>query len=208
MYYNTKSFFSFSAFCHRTISTRQTNAHVFSIPSSQTSSPQSKSSLSTSSLTSRKQVFAIFIGSSILIFIVIITIILCFVDRLHKKTTKKNSSIKTNGIHNHNAYNLTNGKRIASSSPIKTRYCYDDESPTHNYTSLKSMRPVIVIATSTSQSSSSSSTTDSTTRINTARNRAMNTTYSYTPIGTSDELAPVDFDDDMNSGIELMMTTV
>jgi hypothetical protein len=41
---------------------------------------------STSSFTSHKQYFPIFIGSSILMFIVIITIILCFVDRLHKTT--------------------------------------------------------------------------------------------------------------------------
>jgi hypothetical protein len=157
---------------------------------------------STSSFTSHKQYFPIFIGSSILMFIVIITIILCFVDRLHKTTKKKKSSNKSNGMLNHN---LTNGKRIASSSPIKTRFCYDDESPTHNYTSLKSLKPVIVVATSSSQSSSS---VDSTTRYNTALNRALNTTHSYTAIGTSDELMPQDFDDDINSGIELMMTTV
>jgi hypothetical protein len=50
---------------------------------------------------------------------------------------------------------------------------------------------------------SSLTSVDSTTRIN--------TTYSYTAIGTSDEFMPVelnDEDDDYNSGIELMMTTV
>jgi hypothetical protein len=175
-------------------------AHVFSIQSVSTSSP-----LSISSLTTRKQFFAIFIGSSILISIVIITIILCFIDRLHKKTKKKKNLNKTNGINNYNPYNLANGKRIASSSPIKTRYCYEDESPTHNYKNLKS---VIVVASSSSRSSSTS--VDSATRINTAHNRTINTTYSYTPIGISDELMPVEYDDndDINSGIELMMTTV
>jgi ribosome-binding ATPase YchF (GTP1/OBG family) len=178
-------------------------AHAFSIQSLQTST-----SLSISSLTSRKQFFPIFIGSSILISIVILTIILCFIDRLHKTTKQKKSSKKSNGILNHNSYNLTNGKRIASSSPIKTRYCYEDESPTHNYTSLKTLKPVIIVAPSISQSSSS---VDSTTRHNTAQNRALNSTYSYTAIGTNDELMPLDFDDnneDINSGIELMMTTV
>jgi hypothetical protein len=179
-------------------------AHVSSIKSSSSSSPVSRQSLTT-----RKQIFTVFIGSSILISIVIITIILCFVDRLHKKMKMKKSVNKTNGINNHSPYNLTNGKRIAISSPIKTRYCYDDDSPTHNYTSLKAMQPVIVVASLSSQSSSSSA--DLTTRSNTAHNRAMNTTYTYTAIGTSDDLTPVDFDDnteDISSGIELMMTTV
>jgi hypothetical protein len=178
-------------------------AHVFSIQSVSTSSP-----LSISSLTTRKQFFAIFISSSILISIVIITIILCFIDRLYKKMKKKKILNKTNGINNYNPYNLANGKRIASSSPIKTRYCYEDESPTHNYTNLKSLKSVIVVASSSSRSSSTS--VDSATRINTAHNRTINTTYSYTPIGINDELMPVEYDDndDINNGIELMMTTV
>ncbi len=172
---------------------------------------QSTSPISVSVFTTRRQLFAVFLGSSILISIVIITIILCFVDRLHKKFKKKKSLTKTNNY----SHNLTNGKRIASSSPIKSRCCYEDESPTHHYTNLKSLQPVIVVASSSSQSSSTS--VDSTTRINTAHNRTINTTYSYTPIATSDELMPIEFDDDdgddddnedMNSGIELMMTTV
>jgi hypothetical protein len=174
-------------------------AHVFSIQSTSISSP----------LATRKQLFVVFICSSILISIVIITIILCFIDRLHKKLKNNKLLNKTNGINNHNPYNLANGKRIASSSPIKTRYCYEDESPAHNYANLKYLKPVIVVASSSLQSSTTS--VDSTTRVNTAHNRTMNTTYSYTPIGTSDELMPMEFDDnndDMNSGIELMMTTV
>ncbi|CAF3170627.1 unnamed protein product [Rotaria sp. Silwood2] len=184
-------------------------AYSFSLQSTTISSSLSKDSLYITSLKIRKQIFAVFIGSSIIISIIIITIILCFVDRLYKKTKKKKSSMKLNGIINHSPYILTNGKRYANSSPFKSRYSYEDESPTHNYTSLKSMKPIIVVASSTSQSSSSS--VDSTTRVNTTHSRIMNTTYSYTPIGTSDELMPIEFEDnidDIHSGIELMMTTV
>jgi hypothetical protein len=181
--------------------------HTVSFQSTGASSHISKHSSSKSSLTSRKQLFAVIIGSSILISIVGISIILCFFDRLHKKTNNKKSSLITSSISNC-PYNLANGKRIASSSPLKTRYCYEDESPTHNYTNFKSMKSITVIGSS-SQSSSSA---DSATRINTAHNRSMNATYSYTAIGTSDELMPDDFDDEntdgINSGIELMMTTV
>ena len=175
-------------------------AHVNSISST--------SPLSVSLSTTRKQLFTVFLGSAILISVVIITIILCFVDRLHKKLAKKNSSSKANG----HAYNLGNGKRIASSSPSKTRFGYDDESPTHHYSNLKSSQPV---ASSSSQSSSTS--VDSTTRINTAHNRMINPTYSYTAIGTSEELMPMELeeeaaadgdDEEVNSGMQLMMTTV
>lgn len=174
-------------------------AHVIAISST--------APLSVSVSTTRKQLFAVFLGSAVLISVVIITIILCFVDRLHKKLSKKNSSSKCNG----HAYNLGNGKRIASSSPSKTQFGYDDDSPTHHYTNLKTLQPVMIVASSASQSSSSSN--DSTTRINTAQNRLINPTYSYTAIGTSDELMPMDLDegddeDDVNSGIQLMMTTV
>lgn len=172
-------------------------AHVIAISST--------ASLSVSVSTTRKQLFAVFLGSAVLISVVIITMILCFVDRLHRKLSTKNSSSKCNG----HAYNLGNGKRIASSSPLKTRFGYDDDSPTHHYTNLKTLQPVMIVA-----SSSSSSSVDSTTRINTAQNRLIKTTYSYTPIGTSDELMPIELDEeggddeDVNSGIELMMTTV
>ncbi|CAF1220075.1 unnamed protein product [Rotaria magnacalcarata] len=171
-----------------------------------------KNSLYITSLKTRKQIFTIFIGSSILIFIVIITIILCFADRLHKKIKSKNSLIKTNGMINRSPYMLTNGKRMANSSPIKTRYCYEDESPAHHYTSLKSMKPIIIVASSSSQSSSSSSFVGSTACGNTAYSRVMNTTCSYAAIETSDELMPIEFDDDnhddIHSGVQLMMTTV
>ncbi|CAF1141511.1 unnamed protein product [Rotaria sordida] len=176
-----------------------------------TLSSLSKHSLYITSLKIRKQIFAVFIGSSIIISIVIITIILCFIDRLYKKTKNKKSTIKSNGINNHSPYILTNGKRYANSSPFNTKFSYENESPTHNYTNLKSMKPIIIVASSNSQSSSSSSSVDSTTRVNTTNNRIMNTTYSYTAIGTSDELMPIEYDDnndDIHSGIELMMTTV
>ncbi|CAF1303773.1 unnamed protein product [Adineta steineri] len=184
-------------------------AYGSSMQSTPKSSNSSKYSLLLSSLSTRKQFFAIIIGTSIFLSIVIILLILYTIDRLHKKINKKKSLIKTNGLSTC-PYNLANGKRIASSSPLKTRFCYEDDSPTHNYTSLKSMKPIIV-AGSSSQSSSS---VDSTTRMNTAHNRSLNVTFSYTAIGTSDELTPVDFDDDdinndgVHSGIELMMTTV
>jgi fructose-bisphosphate aldolase class 1 len=169
-------------------------AHVYSIQSS-----SSSSSISVSRFTTRKQFFAVFLGSSILLSIILITSILCFLDRLHKKFRKKKSLIKTN--------NLVNGKRIASSSPTKSRFCYEGDSPTHHYTNLKFLQPVIVVASSSSQSSSTS--VDSTTRMNTTHNRTTNSTYSYTAMVTSDELMPDNDDnDDMNSGIELMMTTV
>ncbi|CAF5119130.1 unnamed protein product [Rotaria sp. Silwood1] len=191
-------------------------AYSLSIQSTTISSSLSKDSLYITSLKIRKQIFAIFIGSSIIISIIIITIILCFIDRLYKKTKKikKTSIIKLNDINNHSPYILTNGIRYINSSSYKSRFSYQDESPTHNYTSLKSMKPVIIVPSSSSQSSSSS--VDSAIRINKTHNHLMNTTYSYTPIGTSDELMPVDFDDnnnnnnddDIHSGIELMMTTV
>lgn len=174
-------------------------AHVNSISST--------SPLSVSVSTTRKKLFTVFLGSAILISVVIISIVLCFVDRLHKKLAKKTSSNKT--INGH-PYNLGNGKRIASSSPSKTRFGYDDPSPTHHYSNLKSSQPV---------ASSSSSSVDSTTRINTAQNRMINPTYSYTAIGTSEEIMPMeleedeagddaDDDEEVNSGVQLMMTTV
>ena len=76
------------------------------------------------------------------------------------------------------------------------------------------MKPMMVTSTSSSQSSSSSSSSvDSTTggvrRMH--NHRVLNTTYSYTAIGANDELMPTEFDDnndDIHSGVELMMTTV
>ncbi len=161
-------------------------------------SHSSSSSSSISSISSRKQMFAVFVGTSILMFIVILTMILCFIDCIKKKV-KHNSNIsmiKTNGIKNHN-------------STIKQKNFYDDNSLTHHH--YKSLKPIVVIASSNSHSSSSS--IDSTTRANTAHNRAITNTYTYTALSTSDDLMPVDYDDNTNNiiddnGIELMMTTV
>lgn len=181
-------------------------------------------SLSLQTLKARKHILAVFIGSSILISIVVITIILCFVDRLHKKMKTKKSLIKTNGIINHSPYLGASGKRLANSSPLKSRFCYDDDqSPRHNYTSLKPIKPIIVVASTSSHSSStassassssatsSSSSVGSTTHSRPTHDRTMNTTYSYAAIGTSDDFMPTEFDehtDDIHSGVELMMTTV
>jgi hypothetical protein len=164
-------------------------AHAYAIPSSSISSPLFQYS---SSFSPRKQMFAVFIGSSILIFIVVLTMVLCFIDCLQKKSKQKaNVSImKING----NSLSLPNGKLSPS---IKPKDFYDDH--------YKSLKPNIVITSSMSHSSSS---IDSTTRANTAHNRAITDTYTYTALSTSDDLLPVDFDDNINNGIELMMTTV
>jgi len=174
-------------------------AHAYSYSSSSISSPIFQYS---SSISSRKQIFAVFIGTSILMFIVILTMILCFIDCIQKKTKQNShiSMIKTNGINN-------NQNSIIL--PIKENNFYNDISST-NYKNFKSIKPIIVIASSNSHSSSS---IDSTTRVNTALNRAITNTYTYTALSTSDDLLPVDFDDNINNiiddnGIELMMTTV
>jgi hypothetical protein len=141
----------------------------------------------------------------------ILTMILCFVDCLRKKPKQNSthiSTVKTNGINHHP---LTNGKYISPSSSIQTKNHYENHSPSNNSKTFKSLtntKPVIVIATSNSHSSSS---IDSTTRANTAHNRAITNTYTYTALSTSDDLMPVDFDDDSamdNNGVEYMMTTV
>jgi hypothetical protein len=139
-------------------------------------------------------------------FIVVLTMVLCFIDCLQKKPKQKPniSLMKTNGHVNHHSPPLPNGKLTP---PIKPKNFYDDHSSTHHY---KSLKPTIVIASSMSYSSSS---IDSTTRANTAHNRAITNAYTYTALSTSDDLLPVDFDDNINSamddnGIELMMTTV
>lgn len=184
-------------------------AHAYTIATSSISSPLFQYA---SSFSSRKQVFAVFIGSSILMFIVILTMVLCFIDCLQKKNKhKSNSSLgKSNGITHHTSIALTNGKNLHSSSSLSNtpKNFYDDlSSSKHHY---KSLKPVLVIASSTSHSSSS---IDSTTRANTAHNRAIANTYTYTALSTSEDFLPVDFDDNINgtmedNGIELMMTTV
>lgn len=146
-------------------------------------------------------------------FIVILTMVLCFIDCLHKKNKQQSTTsfAKTNTINNHTSLAIANGKKLHSSlsqsSPKKNFYDDISSSSTSHY---KSLTPVLVIASSTSHSSSS---IDSTTRANTAHNRAIANTYTYTALSTSDDFLPVDYDDHMNTpmddnGIELMMTTV
>ena len=184
--------------------------------SSQTMSRSSfllKYSLSISSLITRKHAIFVLIGSFILISTVVISLLVYCRTRSRRPSAKKRLLIKSNGFNLHSPCILANGKRIASSSPIRTRQSYDEDSPTHNYTSLRTMKPVLAIAASSSLSSpsSSSSSIDSRTRTNTVQNRTINTAYTYAAIRTSDELMPVDCDDhhdETHSGIELMMTTV
>lgn len=176
-------------------------AHGSVTPPTRKSSRLFSSSLSLSAFTSGKQMLIVTVAGSLLLTIVIISMCVCLVDRCRRKSNKRHPLIKTNG--------LANGKRIASSSPLKTRLCYEDDSPTHRYATGKSMKPIGVVAGSSSQSSSS---VESSARMTNTHERSFNPTYSYTAIGTSDDLTPMDFDDEyndgMHSGIELMMTTV
>ncbi|CAF0828535.1 unnamed protein product [Rotaria sp. Silwood1] len=193
-------------------------AHAYSISSSSISSPLFQYT-SINLLSTRKHIFAVFIGSSILMFIVILTMVLCFIDCIQKNTKQKNnklSIIKTNGINHHNTIPLTKCKHNLTVSPTKTTHFYKNNSSTPHYKSLISTpktKPTIAISSSNSHSSSLSSSVDSTTRANTAHNRAMTNTYTYVALSTSDDLMPADFDnntnnDGDNNGIELMMTTV
>ena len=86
---------------------------------------------------------------------------------------------------------------------IRTDADADDDSPTHNYTSLKCLQPLIAVAGSSSSPSSSSDST--------IQNRTMTSTYTYTAIGTHEDFKPLDIDDRQmhcSSNIELIMTTV
>jgi hypothetical protein len=159
----------------------------------------------------RQQVLIIAIILSILLLMLMITFVLCFVDRLQKKISRKTSSMLTNGLIHASPYHQANGKRIAKSLPRTKRHKHKhddtDDSPTHNYTSLKCLKPIIVVDSSSSPSVS----VDSMTRSNTTHNRTLTNTYTYTAIATHDDLRPLDFDDyrmPLQSDIELMMTTV
>ncbi|CAF0939092.1 unnamed protein product [Rotaria sordida] len=190
-------------------------AHAYSISSSSISSPLFQYT-SIPLLSTRKHIFVVFIGSSILMFIVILTMVLCFIDCIHKSNKQKShklSMIKTNGINNHNSIPLTKGKYYFILLSIKTKNFYKDNSSIDHYKNLISTtktKPIIAVSSSNSHSSSS---IDSTTRANTAHNRAIANTYTYVALSTSDDLMPTDFDDNINSnfdnkGIQLMMTTV
>ncbi|CAF2736150.1 unnamed protein product [Rotaria sp. Silwood2] len=190
-------------------------AHAYSISSTSISSPLFQYP-SMPLLSTRKHIFAVFIGSSILMFIVILTMVLCFIDCIHKNTKQKNhklSMMKTNGVNKHNSIPLTKEKHSLTLLPMTTKNVYKDNSSKNHYKSLISttkLKPIIAISSSNSHSSSS---IDSTTRANTAHNRAMTNTYTYVALNTSEDLMPADFDDHINNnvdnkGIELMMTTV
>lgn len=192
-------------------------AHAFSITSSSLASPIFEYSSSLSLLSTRKHILAVFLGSTILMFIVILTMVLCFIDCLHKgaKQNHNISMIKTNSITNHhNTLSSKSGKHSFTLLPMKTKTFYENNGSTNHLKTLiqtTQMRPIIGISSSDSHSSSSS--IDSMTRANTAHNRALTNTYTYVALNTSDDLLPVDFDDNANSsiddnGIEIMMTTV
>lgn len=160
--------------------------------------------------------FAVFIGSSVLMFIVILTMVLCFIDCVQKKTKQERtiSVIKTNGFNAHGLPGVPNGKYSSTPLPGDPTHIYENGSTTHRYKSLRAIaniKPVIVLASSAYSQSSSS--IDSMTRANTEHNRALANTYTYTALSTSDDFMPIDFDDNLNNalderGIELKMTTV
>ncbi|UJR27627.1 hypothetical protein I4U23_008908 [Adineta vaga] len=192
-------------------------AHAYSVsPSTSMYSPVFQYPSSIASLATRKQMFAVFIGSSILMFIVILTMVLCFIDCIQKKTKQNRalSLIKTNRYHSQSSTSSTNGKYSSTPLPCETKNIYENNSTTYHYRSLKAIpniKPVIILASSTYSHSSSS--IDSTTRANTEHNRALTNTYTYTALSTSDDFMPIDFDDHFNStydnnDIELKMTTV
>jgi hypothetical protein len=189
---------------------------------STTSSPSRfKKSSSISFFPTQRQIFVIFIGSTILMFIVLLTLVLCFIDCIKKKSKQNHhmSMIKTNEIDNHSSICLTNGTHNSNSLNSNTHNFYPDNSLMKQYknlTPMSHMIPIIVAPSSSSSSSSrSSSSFDSTTRANTAHNRAIANTYTYTALSTSDDFMPIDFDnnndignDTDGNGVELMMTTV
>ncbi|CAF1276856.1 unnamed protein product [Adineta steineri] len=198
-------------------------AYAFSSPTpSSISSPHDEYPSFITSLSTRKQIFAVFICSSILMFVVILTMVLCFIDCIQKKTKENRnmSLMKTNGFNTHSSTSSTNGKYSSTPLPCETKQFYENSSPKNPYKSLKALaniKPVIIIASASSSSSTayshSTSSIDSTTRANTAHNRALTNTYTYTALSTSDDLMPMDFDDNLSSiiddnGIELKMTTV
>ena len=192
-------------------------AHAFSVSTSPSiSSPLFQYPSSIATLATRKQMFAVFIGSSVLMFIVILTMVLCFIDCVQKKTKQDRtvSVIKTNGFNSHCLTAVSNGKYSSTPLPGEAKNIYENGSTAHRYKSLRAIaniKPVIVLASSVYSHSSSS--IDSTTRANTEHNRALTNTYTYTALSTSDDFMPIDFDDNLSStlddrGIELRMTTV
>ena len=193
-------------------------AHAYSMQSSSISSPLFQYPASFASLSGRRQLLAVFIGSSILMFIVLSTMIMCFIDCVHKKTrhnrrekSKNPALMPIDSLPHYSSPALTNGKPISICSSIQKDHFFEsNNSSNHHYKSLKSTTTVAALPSSTSHSLSS---IDSMTRANTAHNRAIAHTYTYTALSTSEDLTPVDFDDDSHplptkNGMEFRMTTV
>lgn len=192
-------------------------AHAYSIQSSSSmSSPLFQYSSALTSLSTRKQLLIVFVGSSILMFVVLSTMVICFIDCLHKRAKQNRqeksqtlSMLPINGLnHHHSSSNsYINGKPLAMSSPVQSENYYDYR----NYNSVLPLKPVVVLTSSNSHSLSS---IDSMTRVNTAHNRTLTTkTYTYTALSTSEDLMPGEFDEAFNpmldrNGVEFMMTTV
>ncbi|CAF0970255.1 unnamed protein product, partial [Adineta ricciae] len=192
-------------------------AHAYSVsPSLPLSSPLFQYPSSIASLATRKQMFGVFIGLSVLMFIVILTMVLCFIDCTQKKSKKNRamSMLRSNGFSSHDSTSSTNGKYSLTPLPCEINNIYENGSTAHRYKGFKGMtniKPVVILSSSTYSRSSSS--IDSTTRANTEHNRARINTYTYTALSTSDDFMPIDFDDRLGStydenGIELRMTTV
>ena len=192
-------------------------AHAYSYPSSSSmSSPLFQYSSALASLSTRKQLLIVFVGSSILMFIVLSTMVICFIDCLHKRA-KQNRHEKTqalamlpvNGFNHHpsSSNSYINGKPLSISTPIQAENYYDHR----HFNPVATLKPVVVLASSNSHSMSS---IDSMTRANTAHNRTLATkTYTYTALSTCEDLMPGEFDDTYNgmldkNGVEFMMTTV
>ena len=198
-------------------------AQAYSIQSSSISSPLFQYHSLLSLLSTRKQLFAVFIGSAILMFIILSTIVLCFVDcqskknaqtrseqKKKRKTTTNISMVSLNGLNHSCSTSLSNGKPLSISSPMNRENYYEN----HQYKNLIPSIPVTPVVVLASSHSHSLSSIDSTTRANTAHNRTLTTnTYTYTALSTSDDFIPGEFDDQFQqmmdqNGIEYMMTTV
>ena len=117
----------------------------------------------------------------------LIILLLCFVPYLCRRSSR-----------------LRNQRKLSRRSPPPPKiFTHDEDSPTHNYASLKCLQPLIAVAGSSSSPTSSSDST--------LQTRTLNSTYTYTAIGTHEDLKPVDINDRQmhcSSNIELIMTTV
>ena len=192
-------------------------AHAYSVQSSSTSSsPLFQYPASLSLLSTRKQLWILAIGSIILMFVILSTMILCFVDCVNKRAKKsvrqdqrKTMTLLPIDVLNHScSSSLINGKPVLLSAENSSEHRL---TPRQNYSST-SATPVLVL--SASSNSHSLSSVDSTTRANTVLNRGLLTnTYTYTPLNTCDEFFNNDFDNRYQNevetnGMEFMMTTV